>query len=91
LNKKLIQTVITEEGLKMAAKPHLRVVTPTTEKQTVAPDMARRRKNAELRSREHLTADEVERLTAAARPGAMGTATPQCSSSPTGMGCASRS
>jgi hypothetical protein len=56
------------EGLKMAANPHLRVVAPTTEKQTVAPDMDRRRPNAELRSREHPAADEVERLIAAAGP-----------------------
>jgi type 1 fimbriae regulatory protein FimB/type 1 fimbriae regulatory protein FimE len=56
----------------MAANPHLRVVVPTTEKQTVPPDMARRRPNAELRSREHLTADEVERLIDAAKSGRHG-------------------
>jgi type 1 fimbriae regulatory protein FimB/type 1 fimbriae regulatory protein FimE len=56
----------------MVAKSHLRVVAPTTEKQTVAPDMARRRPNAELRSREHLTADEVDRLIAAAKDGRHG-------------------
>jgi integrase len=59
-------------GLKMAANPHLRLVAPATEKQTVAPDMARRRPNAALRSREHLTADEVERLVAAAKDGRHG-------------------
>jgi integrase len=68
----IIQTVITWEGLKMAVKSNLRLVAPTTEKQTVAPDMARRRPNAELRSREHLTADEVERLIAAAKDGRHG-------------------
>jgi type 1 fimbriae regulatory protein FimB/type 1 fimbriae regulatory protein FimE len=56
----------------MAAKSSLHLVAPTTEKQTVAPDMARRRPNAELRSREHLTADEVERLIAAAKDGRYG-------------------
>ena len=56
----------------MAVNTHLRLVAPTTEKQTVAPDMARRRPNAELRSREHLTLDEVERLIAAAKQGRWG-------------------
>ena len=51
----------------MAANPHLRVVARTTEIQTVAPDMARRRPNAELRTREYLTDAEVERLTDAAK------------------------
>ena len=54
----------------MAAKSSLHLVAPTTEKQTV--DMARRRPNAELRSREHLTADEVERLIGAAKDGRYG-------------------
>jgi hypothetical protein len=39
------EPVITEEGLKMAANPHLHLVAPTTVKQTVAPDMDRRRPN----------------------------------------------
>ena len=56
----------------MAVNTHLGLVAPTTEKQTVAPDMARRRPNAELRSREHLTLDEVERLIAAAKQGRWG-------------------
>jgi type 1 fimbriae regulatory protein FimB/type 1 fimbriae regulatory protein FimE len=56
----------------MTANTHLRLVTPATEKQTVAPDMARRRPNAALRSREHLTQDEVERLIAAAKQGRWG-------------------
>ena len=47
----------------------LRLVAPTTEKQTVAPDMIRR---PLLRSGEHLTADEVERLIAAAKEGRWG-------------------
>ena len=45
------------------AKAHLKLVTPTTVKRTVAP---RRRPNAELRTREHLTEAEVERLLKAA-------------------------
>jgi type 1 fimbriae regulatory protein FimB/type 1 fimbriae regulatory protein FimE len=56
----------------MAANPHLHLVAPTTVKQTVAPDMDRRRANAELRSREYLTANEVERLIAAAKDGRHG-------------------
>jgi len=43
------------------AKSHLKLVTPTTEKRTVA--MPVRRKNAELRTREYLTDAEVARLT----------------------------
>jgi integrase len=46
------------------AKSHLRVVTPTEVKRTVAP---KRAKNAQLRTREHLTPDEVEALIEAAR------------------------
>jgi integrase len=42
------------------AKPNLRVVTPNTVNRAVATPL--RPKNAELRSREHLTTDEVERL-----------------------------
>ena len=56
----------------MAANRNLSLVMPTTEEQTVAPDTARRRPNAELRSREHLTLDEVERLIAAAKDGRHG-------------------
>jgi integrase len=40
-------------------KPRLRLVSPTTVKRTVAP---RRRPNADLRAREHLTPKEVEQL-----------------------------
>ena len=46
------------------AKSHLKLVTPATVKRTVTP---RRLPNAELRTREHLTEAEVERLMAAAR------------------------
>jgi integrase len=46
------------------AKAKLRLVAPTTVLRTVTP---RRPKNAELRTREHLTPDEVEGLIAAAR------------------------
>src|ERR1700735_1082933 len=46
------------------AKSHLKLVTPTTVKRTVTP---RRRPNADLRTREHLTEAEVERLMSVAR------------------------
>jgi integrase len=42
----------------------LRLVQPTTENRTVTP---RRAKNSELRTREHLTASEVDRLIEAAK------------------------
>ncbi len=45
------------------AKPKLRLVAPITVNRTVAP---RRRKNADLRTREHLTDGEVEKLIGAA-------------------------
>lgn len=45
------------------AKSHLKLVTPATVKRTVTP---RRRPNAELRTREHLTEAEVEGLLKAA-------------------------
>ena len=41
------------------AKSKLRLVSPTTVNRTVVPT---RRPNAELRTREHLTSKEVERL-----------------------------
>src|SRR5882757_7988945 len=44
-------------------KPALRVVAPTTVNRTVMP---RRRPNAEIRTREHLTSSEVEKLIKAA-------------------------
>src|SRR5262249_8193234 len=46
------------------AKSHLRLVAPSTVNRTVSP---RRPKNAELRTREHLTPDEVEQLIEAAK------------------------
>jgi len=45
-------------------KPHLQLIRPTTENRTVTP---RRRKNADIRTREHLTKDEVERVIEAAK------------------------
>jgi hypothetical protein len=45
-------------------KPRLRLVAPTTENRTVTP---RRPKNRDVRTREHLTIDEVERLIEAAK------------------------
>src|SRR5262245_51077168 len=45
------------------AKSHLKLVTPTAKKRTVAP---RRRRNGDLRTREYLTEAEVERLMKAA-------------------------
>ena len=45
------------------AKSHLKPVTPATVKRTVIP---KRLPNAQLRSREHLTEAEVERLMKAA-------------------------
>ncbi len=46
------------------AKPRLRLVTPTTENRTVRP---RRPKNGDVRTREYLTVDEVERLIESAK------------------------
>jgi site-specific recombinase XerD len=46
------------------AKPKLKLVSPTNVNRTVTP---RRRPNAELRTREHLTPKEVERLIEAAK------------------------
>src|SRR6267142_5982162 len=45
-------------------KKHFKLITPTIEKRTVMP---RRAKNADLRTREYLTEDEVEALMTAAR------------------------
>jgi integrase len=47
------------------ANAHLKLVAPSTEIRTVA--TPRRRPNRELRTREHLTADEVKRLIEAAK------------------------
>jgi site-specific recombinase XerD len=49
----------------MQAIRHLKVVSPANEKRTVA--MLRRKPNAEYRSREHLTEQEVEKLIEAAK------------------------
>jgi integrase len=49
--------------MKSSMKPRLRVVSPTTVNRTVTP---RRRPNAEIRTREHLTSAEVEKLIKAA-------------------------
>jgi len=46
------------------AKTHLKLVTPATKKRAVTP---RRRPNSKLRSREHLTESEVEKLIEAAK------------------------
>ena len=46
------------------AKPHLKLVTPAIVKRTVTP---KRAANRDLRTREYLTPDEVERLMAAAK------------------------
>jgi len=46
------------------AKPHLKVVSPTTVNRTVTP---KRRRNGDLRTREYLTEHEVERLIAVAK------------------------
>jgi type 1 fimbriae regulatory protein FimB/type 1 fimbriae regulatory protein FimE len=45
-------------------KTHLKLVTPSTKKRTVVP---KRRPNAELRTREHLTEVEVEKLMSATK------------------------
>jgi integrase len=46
------------------AKSHLKLVTPATENRTVTP---KRRPNAEMRSREHLTEAEVDKLVEVAK------------------------
>jgi type 1 fimbriae regulatory protein FimB/type 1 fimbriae regulatory protein FimE len=50
--------------MRTLAKSHLRLITPTTEKPTVT---AKRRPNADLRTREYLTEAEVERLLTATK------------------------
>jgi integrase len=57
-------TVNFGQGGFLMAKSHLSLVSPTTDKRTVTP---LRRPNAELRTREHLTADEVDALMTAAK------------------------
>jgi integrase len=51
-------------SLKVMAKSHLKLVTPSTVKRTVTP---RRKPNAKPRSREYLTEAEIEKLMKAAR------------------------
>jgi site-specific recombinase XerD len=54
-----LPTVIMCQGLISMTKPRLRLVPPRTVKRTVTP---RRRPNRDLRTREHLTPKEVDRL-----------------------------
>jgi hypothetical protein len=60
----MVRTVEFGRGGFLMAKSHLTLVSPTAENRTVTPS---RRPNAELRTREHLTADEVEALMDAAK------------------------
>jgi hypothetical protein len=64
LEEGIVPTVRQSGRAKHMAKSHLMLVTPTTEKRTVTP---RRLPNADLRTREHLTEAEVERLIIVAR------------------------
>ena len=61
----IIRTVDTGGASNIMAKSHLKLVSPNTEKRTVA--MPVRRKNAELRTREYLTEAEVDKLAEAAK------------------------
>jgi integrase len=61
--KRIVLTVTYLEGLISMTKPTLRLVSPTTVNRTVPPT---RRPNRELRTREHLTDKEVEKLIEAA-------------------------
>ena len=60
----IIRTVIHSRRAKIMAKRHLRRVTPATVLRTVTP---KRPPNSDLRTREHLTEAEVERLIKATR------------------------
>jgi integrase len=60
----IVRAVRIEGRREMPAKSNLRLGKPTTEKRAVAP---RRQPNRELRSREHLTETEVEKLIGAAK------------------------
>jgi integrase len=62
--RSVIRTVGHSGRAKHMAKPRLKLVTPAIVNRTVMP---RRRPNAELRRREHLTEAEVERLMESAR------------------------
>src|SRR5262249_13240895 len=57
-------TVINPTNAYFMAKPHLQLVAPTTEKQTVGPQ---RRPNSDYRTREHLTEAEIEKLITATK------------------------
>jgi hypothetical protein len=62
------------EGLFLMANFHLRLVTPTQVLRTVRPTYRpTRQPNAELRTREHLTRDEVAQLIEAATATVTGT------------------
>jgi integrase len=61
----LIRTVIGAKGAEIMVKSHLKLVTPSIVNRTVA--MPSRAPNAELRTREYLTDDEIERLMNAAK------------------------
>jgi integrase len=60
----LIRAVYDCQEVKTMAKTHLKLVTPAIKKRAVTP---RRQPNSELRSREHLTETEVEKLIEAAK------------------------
>jgi hypothetical protein len=62
--RRKLRTVVLRGHRFHMAKSHLRVVAPTEVKRTVAP---KRGKNAEFRTREHFTPDEVEALIEAAK------------------------
>jgi integrase len=62
--RSIIRTVDHRGWAKFMAKTRLRLVTPATVKRTVTP---KRRPNSDLRTREHLTEAEVERLMEAAK------------------------
>src|SRR5262249_23343832 len=61
---RIVRTDTLRQGRKHMAKGHLKLVTPTTVNRTVTP---KRLPNSKLRTREYLTAVEVERLMKAAR------------------------
>src|SRR5689334_13099810 len=60
----IVPTVTAAGGPKHMAKSHLKLVAPRTVNRTVMPE---RPANSELRTREHLTDREVEKLMEAAR------------------------
>jgi integrase len=60
-----VRLFVTRNCNETGMSAHLKLVAPTAEKRTIA--TPRRRPNKELRTREYLIKDEVERLMAAAR------------------------